>query len=428
MAAVVDGGGRAVAKASILMVAATMALNLAMVVFHRQMSVGLGNGYADLAAILGVLNMVGIMMAGAATWLARELAHAAALGGEARAVRRMGQTAPILLGGGALMALVLVALGGRLEAWLKLSQPRLVMWAAAVVLGGLLAAMARALLQGAHRFGLLALSYLAEAAGRVSLPALLVGPMGVSGSLAGSAGASLLAGGLAAPMLWSHRRTPVAEEADQVPVATWEGLTHDTLALALFSLMGYLDILVFKSSHGATDAAGVAFYSRAALVGKSFLYIAAAFNLVALPVISAAHARGQATRLLLARFLGGMLLVQLLGLGGLWLLTRPLLDLMVGALPGNQAMVPLVRAFALGAIPLALFQLLLYYSMAVRARGFARLLAVTAGLYYLALRVWHGTPEAVVACFTGAALTLLGLGLGLAWRADGRAASIRVVA
>lgn len=413
-----EPGRRSLASASALMVGATALLNLSMVVYHREMSRRLGIGYGDLAAITGVVNVSAIVLSGLATWLTRQLAHEAALGGESAAVRRLRRLAPsLLLGGFAYLALLWIG-GLWLGPWLKLGSDRYIPWAVAVAGGGMVTVVARSLIQGMHRFGTLAVSFVAEGLGRMGLPMLLVGALGVSGALAGMA----LTGGLIAlcalPAFWTHsrRRLPEAVAGLALPAHGWRGLARDTAALALFSLACFLDLFVFKNAWGGLDDEAVAFYSRAALAGKAFLYLATAFNLVALPAISAAHARRQDTRRLLGRFLLGMLGVLALGLALLWAFTPLALRILVGGLPEVPALVPVVRVFALAVVPLALFQLVLFHGLAVGAPGFTRLLAVVILGYHVALSRWHADPLQVVGCLAGAALGLLLGGLWLAWR------------
>lgn len=407
---------RSLASASVWMMASTAAVNVAMLLYHREMSRRLGVGYADLAAVTGLINMAGLVLSGAAAWLTRTLSHEAAIGGEAAAVKRLSELSPALLGGGLALGALLWAAGTGLSDWLKLASPALIPWASAVVLGGLLMLMGRGLVQAAHRFGLLAFSYFFEAAAKVLVPVALVASMGVAGALAGMALVSAVLALVALPIIFRPRPGRFEGDAAEAPAAGWRGLARDSAALACFSLVVFLDLFVFKNAHGADDAAGVAFYSRAALAGKSFLYLASAFNLVALPAISAAYARGEDVLALLRRFLLAMGGVLALGLVALWAFTPLALRILLGDLPENAALVPVVRVFGLAVAPLALFQLVLYHGLAVGAPGFTRLLAATALLYFAALKYWHATPMQVLACLSVTALGLLLAGWALAVR------------
>jgi O-antigen/teichoic acid export membrane protein len=408
--------GRSLGSDGALMLAATMVLNLSMVLYHREMSRRLGVGYGDLAAVTGVVNVSAIILAGLATWLTRQLAHQAALGGEAAALGRLAKLAPSLLLGGAAYVASLWAAGAWLGPWLRLASSDYILWACAVAAGGIVTVVSRSLLQAAHRFRALAVSFALEGLGRVGLGVLFAASMGVSGALAGTAVTGFAIAVCALPMLWTARRRRLS--MDLAPEAShgWQGLLRDSLALALFSLICFLDIFVVKNALGGVDDAAVAFHSRAALAAKSFLYISTAVNLVALPHISAAFARGQDARPLLGRFLGAMALVQALGLAAFWLTTPWALSLLLGPIPELPQLVPITRVFALAVVPLALLQLVLVHGLAVGAPGFVRLLAVTAGLYYLALRAWGPAPMAVVLCLAGVATVALAGGLALVLR------------
>lgn len=404
-----------------LMMASTAALNLAMVLFHREMSGRLNVGYADFATVNGLVGVAGILLSGSSTWLTRVLSHEAALGGELAANAKLKALAPALLGGSLAISLALGAAVLLLRDWLHLATGNPAPWAAAMLLGGLLLLMARSLVQAAHRFGLLAASFMLEALGKALVPALLVGAMGVAGAFAGMAGVTAVLALTALPILWAPRPGHDTAEAENGAAPTLRSLARDSAALACFSLVGFLDLFVYKNVHGGADPAVVDFYSRGALVGKSFLYLASAFNLVALPAISAAHARGQDVLKLLRRFLLAM--AGVLGLGALllWAFTPFALDLLLSPRPENAALVPVARLFALAVAPLALFQLVLYHGLAVGAPGFTRLLALAALLYYGALRTWHASPLQVIACLAAVSSGLLFAGLWLAWRAEKRA-------
>jgi len=197
------------------------------------------------------------------------------------------------------------------------------------------------------------------------------------------------------------------------PVA---GPLRDTVAMALFSLVCFLDLFLFKHAFGA-DKPLVGVYSRAAVMGKSFLYLGSAVMLVALPALGAAAARRRDPWPLLMRFMGALAALQALGLAVLWAFTIPMLKLLLTDLPSLPEIAPLARWFALAAAPLALFQLTLLYSLVVHAKGMVTLMAVVS-VAYVASLTWLATgPYGYVACLGGCSMTLLVGGLVVVHRA-----------
>src|SRR5262249_51629092 len=101
---------------------------------------------------------------------------------------------------------------------------------------------------------------------------------------------------------------------------------------------------------------------------KSFLYLAAALNLVLLPAVAAARAAGKDPRPILAKFFAAAVGLDLLGLAGVWMLTGFFIRLLCGSNPDFLILVPLVRWLSLAVIPVGLLQLLLYYHLALASR------------------------------------------------------------
>jgi O-antigen/teichoic acid export membrane protein len=406
------GSLREHASASALVAVGTVTLNLAMVLFHRQMSLRLGDAYGDFSALNGLINIAVVVASGGSIWLARIMAHDAAVNGEGAALQHLRSLAPRLGLVGAGAALLMAAAAVPVIAFLHLAAWQTYAWAAGTVLAGLVSMTARSLLQGLQRFGSYASSYLIEAAGRATLPALLVTGLGLTGCMIGTTTVALMTVLAVLPLLWRHREAKPHE-----PSAVGRGgLARDTAAMGLFSLLCFLDILLFKHAHGGQDEALVALYSRAALVGKSFLYVASAFTLVALPAFSAAYATGENTRRLLWRFLAAMAAVEGLGLLVFWGATRMLMSALLGDRPELDQLGPLALGLAAAVVPLALFQLVMLYCLATHRRGLLPLMAGATALYAAALRIVPPSPAAFIACLGSVSTVLLAGALALALR------------
>jgi O-antigen/teichoic acid export membrane protein len=189
---------------------------------------------------------------------------------------------------------------------------------------------------------------------------------------------------------------------------------RDAAALGLFSLLCYMDVLVAKHRMEESPAA---MYGRAALVAKSFLYLASALNMVLLPAVSSARAKGGegGAKKTLLRFLGLSLGMDLLGLAFVWAFTPFVIRLLCGSDPVFQELAPLIRIFSAALIPLALAQLLLYYLLAARNYRVLGWLGAAAALYALLLRGAATEPMRYVEALAATSLLLLLGCLGLAF-------------
>jgi O-antigen/teichoic acid export membrane protein len=411
------GSLREHASASAMVAVGTVTLNLAMALFHRQMSERLGAAYGDFSALNGLVNIAVVVASGGGIWLTRLLAHDAALDGEGAALQHLKRLAPRLALVMAAAGVVMGLAAPLLIAFLHLASWQPYALAAGTVMAGLALMTARSLMQGVQRFGTFAASYLLEAAGRATVPALLAGTFGLAGCMAGTTVVPLLAALAVLPLLWRHRDAKPHGKAS----TAGGGLARDTVAMALFSVLCFLDILLFKHAHGGRDEDLVALYSRAALVGKSFLYVASAFTLVALPAISAAYARGENTRRLLWRFLLAMAAVDGFGLLVFWGATHLLLRTLLGDRPELDALVPVARSLAVAVIPLALFQLVMLYCLATHRQGLVPLMAVATAAYALALWGLGDSPASFIGCMGAMSLFLLLGGLALVVTQPGEA-------
>jgi O-antigen/teichoic acid export membrane protein len=135
------------------------------------------------------------------------------------------------------------------------------------------------------------------------------------------------------------------------------------------------------------DDVAASHYGRAALVAKSFLYLASALNMVLLPAVASARAKGGAAeaRRALGKFLAAALGMELLGLALVWAATPLVIRVLCGGDPSFTALAPLVRIFSAAVLPLALAQLVLYYLLAARDYRVLFLLAVVAAAYAVLL-------------------------------------------
>lgn len=385
--------------ASLWMMAGTGVMNLSMVLYHRLSSVSLGQEYAQLAVLVGVANLAGTVTNGLSTYLTKLFARDAALCGKGavktRLISLMARMSLVL----AACAAGLMILGPWVVSFLKLPSLGLYGMVVALTLVGLGLAVIRGALQGLHSFWVLGSTLMVEGMGRTGFAAMLVwNGWGVYGALGGSLLGGLVGAASCVPGLRGlgpkvpTAPPPLGREKMRQRVLELGG---DTLALGFFSLLCFLDIMIFKHYQAEAEAA---LYSRAAMVAKSFLYAATAINLVALPVVAAARAKGLDTRPLLLKFLGAMLAIEALGAVFVWCFTDLTIALLCGNQPEFLKLAPLVRWFCLAVVPLALYQLVLLYQLAVGVRGTLVWETAVIVIYGVLLYLFHSTMGQVVTC------------------------------
>jgi O-antigen/teichoic acid export membrane protein len=400
---------------SLWMILATVVLNLSMVLYQRVMSDHLGDAFAELSALGAMTNVVGVLTIGASITLVKIFAEDEAEGGPGMALGRFRLLLKPLLKAMLGAGLALAALAPLAISYLKLQSPlTYALFCLSFVLGlGLLAS--RALVQGTQRFGFLGLSLALEGLGRVGLGALLVAFMGAG--VAGALGGSMLAlfAGFACCLGAMAKLGPGSEPRARHLGASLREMGADAAVLGLFSLLCYLDIFVVKHR---LDELGAANYSRAALVAKSFLYLASALNMVLLPAVTAARARGgaEAAKKALFKFLAAALAMELAGLAFVWAFTPFVIQILCGGDEKFQALAPLIRVFSAAVVPLALSQLVLYYLLASREYRVLWLLGAIVALYMAFLQAVGGEVFRVVSCLALASACLLGGTLWLAGR------------
>lgn len=409
--------GPKLARASALLFVATAVVNLAMVLFHRVMSQQLGQDYAQLVSLLAVVNVLSATTNGLNSVLVRAFGADAELAGPgAVKARLLFLLKPGLLALGGL-SLLLMALSPLLAAYLKVPAVSLVVMVVLVFAVGVVVLALRAATQGLHHFNALSLSLLGDGLGRFAIAwSLAAKGLGVMAGLLGVMGGQVLGlvgalGGLMDLGPARPRESAAATRRHWIHDVR-EGAS-DSLALTLFALLGFLDLLVLKHHYPDQRAT---LYSRAALVAKSFMYLASALYLVLLPATARAVAAGRDPRPLLLKFLGVAAALNAAGLAFVWAFPEFCLRTLTGPDPATLVMAPLVRWFALAVVPMALAQLVLGYLLARQQKGLVPALTGLALLYFFLLNHFQDSEQSVVASIAVVACLALALGCFAAFR------------
>jgi O-antigen/teichoic acid export membrane protein len=398
--------------ASLWIAVATTLLNLCMVLLHREMSRRLGTGYADFVALMAIVNTVFIGLGGLNTWLTKIFTTDSTLQGNQAALTRLRSLTPWLLGLGAAVTLLVLAPGAWILAYLNMDSWMSYGLVALLLGAGVLVIFLRAYLQGIHAFILLGWSFITDGVIRVVLAVVFVS---TGWGLAGALGAYLLAAMAILLLFWPWQRS-MNEDQGLIPLEPDWGrdLLKDSLAMCGFSVLTFLDVIVAKHQLDAVDAG---MYARAATVGKSLLYLTAFFQFVALPAMRASWSRGDDPRPVVLRFLSVMTLVDLSALAVVWAITPLVIKILLGENPEFQQLVTMVRWFSLSVIPLALFQIILMYGLAVHRRGAVLLLTALTAIYITALSVFGHDAWSLLKCL--ASISGIGLVAGSIWAFSG---------
>jgi hypothetical protein len=383
------------------MFVATVVQNLAMVCYYHLMSSRLGDAFGQLSKLTALGNVFAVLNLGAGAWLVKVFATDDAHGGPGAVSARLRKLSLPFLGVVSGIALLMLPLAPLVSGYLH-TPVGIYIWVLAGFVGGMVAILLRSAVQGLHRFQWLGVSAASDAVSRVGIAVGLVGQgWGVNGAMA----SQVLAQGIGSALAWAGLRGAPPQVGLGSPQALRvSDIVMDTAAMGIFSLFCYVDVLVL--GHHLDDA-GSSSYGRAALVAKCFLYLAQALNIVLLPAVASARVAGRDPRPILGKLLGAALALNFLGYVGLWALTGWAIKILCGADPSFQALIPLVRSLSLAMIPLGLFQMVLFYHVALGSRLPVALMLLGLPALYLLLDGAGADVALVPLRLGGIALALL---------------------
>jgi O-antigen/teichoic acid export membrane protein len=382
----------AMLKQSLLVFAASMVLNLCGFIAHAVASRQLGvNAYGELYALINAALIAALPAAFVAPVVAQLAAEFRALhdDGHLRGLTDGVSSGFAKLG----VVYVVAAVCGAIPFARFLHVP---IWSVPFV--GILAGVAlfvsalRAVAQGTQDFAGYALSNSIEGVAKVCGIGLLVAAGlklggGIVGFVLGPLGALVY--------LWSRLRRRYAGTAAHGVRYDWRrllnagaGAAASTMALAL---MGSADVVLVKH-YFAPHAAGL--YAAASLGGKILLYLVGFVPTVLLPQAADRHARGAQTREVLAASLSMFAAVALCGLFIFTYFGTDVLHALVGH--AFDAAAPLLVAYGMAMVLLALTNSLTYYGIATHRLAFTVPLLISTLGTLAAIVVRHPSLSAVV--------------------------------
>jgi len=279
------------ARHGAIVFASSMTVNALNYILHVLLTRRLGvDSYGELYALLAALTLFSVPTTVFTMIVVRYAAEFHALGD----VARLGALSRWILRRTVLVALALIVLGALLQApigaYLRLHDPRSVLFTAFVLAFSVVGPVIRGVLQGIQAFREFAFSTLIEGFGRVLLGVGLVyAGFGVNGALAGQACAILVA--LAYTWFVLRRNFPSAADELRIDLRrlaqTTTGVATAMLAL---SILNSSDLLLVKHFFSPYDAG---LYSAVSLVGKVLLFVVGFIPTIVLPKATARVTRGE---------------------------------------------------------------------------------------------------------------------------------------
>jgi len=402
-------------QASGLLFGMIMAANATNYLFHMLASRALGPAdYGSLVSMIAVLTVLifpsqAVQAVVAKAVAVEELHHrfdrVAALGG--RALVRV-----FLLGSALSLALWLTGAYWQKFFHLGSFRPLLAVGVAAVCC--LVLTVARGLLQGLQRFGLLGANYLADGLLRLAAGAVFFGvgwkvAAGISAYGLSATAALLLA---FIPLAGLRRERTVATAELELPRLYRYGLPV-LISFSAFAVLTSLDVILVKHYFQPVPAG---YYSAASIIGRAFLFLPLAMAQVLFPKASAGHAQEEKTLGLLNQSL--LLTAAALAAGVLvaWVLAPFIVLTLFGAQFVQPQTLNLARWFGLAISPLALVYVVMQYNLAVHRTRFAWLLVGDIPLLLLGLVCCHGSLLQVLLVLGGNHSLLLGVGYAFTLR------------
>jgi len=158
-----------------------------------------------------------------------------------------------------------------------------------------------------------------------------------------------------------------------------------------FTVMTQSDIILVTRYFPSQEAG---MYAAAAILGRSVLYIPAAFVQAMFPMVSEHHALNLDSRHLLTKSLAATLIFS--GFGAVLFFLFPGLVISVFFSPRYLAAAPVLRCLGPAMLPMALLMVLINYSIAKGERFFAYALTAGAILEIVGISFWHGSLRQVV--------------------------------
>jgi O-antigen/teichoic acid export membrane protein len=374
-------------RAGAIVGVATIAMNVAAYAYNVACIRYLGpSHYGDVAAILALVALVALPLGSLQVLLAREVAQIPSLNQIGPLFRRWTLRATIAATGVLAVGLLLVT---PLQKLLGVESRLEVAVGLGAIFFGVIAAVLFGVLQGAHRFSGLALTYGIGGVARPILvvPALLLG-LGVAGALAVNTIAGLIAVLIAG---WFLRDLWRKDAEGVIPPHDRRQTVVMLIGSLAFASLTNADV-VLASYFLDDDLVGV--YAAAALVGKAVLFLPAAVVTVLLPKAATREAAGTGSEGILLASAGVTLVLTLAFAAVLAVIPESALVRAFGA--DFRESTALLGWFGLAMTAIAVVNVYLSVYFAQRDARFPLLVLAAAIAQIVGVVLFHSEPLSIV--------------------------------
>lgn len=391
-------------KDSLILFAASSAVNIANFVFHMGATRSLGPElYGSLAALLGLVVIFAMPSLALQVTVTKKTSVLLANDCAGSVGYLFKRSLKWFLGAGLVLFILFFVFRDFFSSRLQINDPWAVVVLGLIAVAAMLVPLVRGILQGMQKFYSFGLNLFADAFIRLSaLGIVMLLGFKLKAVLFTSFAASITAFLIGVFMI----REVFRQDEKPVTVITKKEFLKYAMPVFLsmtgFSLLSYMDLFMVKYFFPPEQAG---FYAVTSVIGKAFLYFPSAVVMALFPKVSAAHALNQDTKKMFYKSLWMTAAISGAGIMFCYLLPEFVIKLLAGGQYLEIAGV--VKIFGLAILPLVLFNVLINYSLAVHNYFFIWVMYAGILLYAGALYFFHASfGQVIFVLFAVSALIL----------------------
>ncbi|MBW7957641.1 MAG: oligosaccharide flippase family protein [Deltaproteobacteria bacterium] len=341
--------------------------------------------YGALNAALSITSILGIPAGTVMVVVARYASTFNAMGEGARVSRLYRNSLLFTLGAGIVVFLLLSAASGPLAAYLQLQNGIPIIIAGFGLVVSFTMTVNMGMLQGLQKFWHFGAGIWAGAASKLAMGVAFVFlGFGLNGAVAAAAFPGLFVIAMTFLPLASVLRQRPGGERVTLDIASYS--VPVLISSLAFTAMLNIDLLTVKHWASPEDAG---LYSAAAVLGKTILYLPAAFVMALFPMLTDSHARKRDMRSVLDRGLLVTFAVSMAGVLVLAVIPEFSITLLFGAKFAGAA--PLLKYYGIAMMSLAMVSVLVSYNLARGKSSFIYSLLAGGAAHALLLNVFKGS-------------------------------------
>ncbi len=380
-------------KDSLILFAASSAVNLANFVFHMGATRSLGPElYGSLAALLGLVVIFAMPSLALQVTVTKKTSVFMANDCPGAVEYLFKRSLKWFFAAGLALFIFFFVFKDFFSSRLQIGDPWAVVVLGLIAIAAMLVPLVRGILQGMQKFYSFGLNLFADAFVRLSALGIVIYlGMKLKGVLFTSFIASMTAFLIGVFMI----REIFKQSEKPVNVITKREFLKYALPVFLsmtgFSLLSFMDLFMVKYFFPPEQAG---FYAVTSVIGKAFLYFPSAIVMALFPKVSAAHALNQDTKKL---FYKSLWLTGAISFAGI-IFCYFFPEFVIKLLAGGQYLeiAGIVKIFGLAILPLVLFNVLINYSLAVHNYFFIGVMYAGIAMYAGAIYFFHDSFTQVI--------------------------------